>query len=468
MRKPVTTALFIAYLTTIGQAAPRVWIADQGDNHGVNNRILEIDPINTNPGGPDGSNVYIFNTLPSPAGAFLDELTFDHQQRLWCVVKDTNDQTIDGLRRIDKDTGAVDNPPGLVTVDFPGQTLGGYLEGAGIDDAGNMWVTSIKVNGNNMLTCVNPETGDPVWPFLSGTLADREWVNIPGNVAQGLLYEPMMSRIGYLWHSDAMSYTIFKLDPIRLSDGNPSNDDDLAVATFTVPFKPKGMAWMGNMIWVTAPAGEWWNPPADAGIWEFDPTDGSTRQLFNTPTWNLDGLAILAGPTIQPSTRSIDRSVWLGDTLTPDTFTIANGSEGWLDYALFENADWLDVSPDGGSSGGEPDEFAVTYDLTGFPADTYQTCITVTSEVAINSPVEIVVTVLIETVGPDFDGDGDVDQSDFGTLQQCLSGPGIPQTAPQCLKTRLDGDNDVDQNDYNIFQRCMSGTDIPADPTCDD
>jgi hypothetical protein len=469
MRQLAAQSLLIACLSTMAQAAPRVWIADQGDNQGVNNRILEIDPININPSGPDGSNVYVLNALPSPALAFLDELTLDAQARLWCVVKDTSDQTIDGLRRIDKDTGTVDDPPGLVTVDFPGQSLGGYLEGAAIDDEGYMWVTSIKVDGNNMLTRVNPETGQPVYPFGTGTLINRSWVNIPGNVAQGLLYEPMLSRPGYLWHSDAMSYKIYMLDPLlRLTDGNPGNDDDLAVATFTVPFKPKGMAWMGEMIWVAAPAGPWWNPPEDAGIWEFNPYTGATRQLFNTPTWNLDGIAILSGPFIQASTETIDRSVWLGENLTDDTFTIANGGEDWLDYTLSEDAEWLEVWPESGSSTGEPDEFTITYDISGLPADTYQACITVTAEFAFNSPLDIIVTAIIETVGPDFDGDGDVDQTDFGTLQQCFSGTGVPQTAPECLETHLDGDADVDQEDYQIFEGCMSGTDVSADPSCDD
>ena len=469
MTLSVKACLVIAGIAAIAHATPRVWIADQGNNQGVNNRILEIDPVNVNPSGPEGSNVYVLNTLPSPAAAFLDELTLDRDLRLWCVVKDTSNQTIDGLRRIDKETGVIDNPPGLVIVDFPGQALGGYLEGAAIDDEGNLWVTSIKVDSNNMLTRVNPETGEPVSPFRTGTLLNRSWVNIPGDVAQGLLYEPSMTRpVGYLWHSDAMSSRIYKLDPARLSDGNPGNDDSLTVATFTVPFKPKGMAWMGDMIWVAAPVGAVWNTPEKAGIWEFNPNTGATRQLFNTPEWNLDGIAILSGPFIQPSTETLDRSVWLGGSLTPDTFTIANGGEGWLDFTLSEDADWLDVSPQTGASGGEPFEFTLTYDLTGLPADTYQACITVTAELAINSPLDIVVTIVIETVGPDFDGDGDVDQADFGTLQQCLSGPGQPQMAPECFKTRLDGDNDVDQEDYDIFQDCMSGADIPADPACDD
>jgi len=68
----------------------------------------------------------------------------------------------------------------------------------------------------------------------------------------------------------------------------------------------------------------------------------------------------------------------------------------------------------------------------------------------------------------DFDKDGDVDQSDFGHLQACLTGAGYSQDAPACQDTRLDGDSDVDNLDVARFLRCMSGENIMADPNCAD
>ncbi len=68
----------------------------------------------------------------------------------------------------------------------------------------------------------------------------------------------------------------------------------------------------------------------------------------------------------------------------------------------------------------------------------------------------------------DFDGDYDVDQENFGHLQECLSGPGIPQTDPDCYDARLDADDDVDQGDVAIFQACMTGANVPANPHCAD
>lgn len=66
----------------------------------------------------------------------------------------------------------------------------------------------------------------------------------------------------------------------------------------------------------------------------------------------------------------------------------------------------------------------------------------------------------------DLDRDGDVDQSDYGAFQACLSGPGIVSNDPACATARLDADPDVDLDDFAIFQACMSGANVPADVNC--
>ena len=80
------------------------------------------------------------------------------------------------------------------------------------------------------------------------------------------------------------------------------------------------------------------------------------------------------------------------------------------------------------------------------------------------------VTVMVNgsVVPPDFDGDGDVDQGDFGHFQACLTGSAVPITDPDCQDANLDGDTDVDQDDFSIFQQCLSGEGMPADPSCAD
>jgi hypothetical protein len=82
--------------------------------------------------------------------------------------------------------------------------------------------------------------------------------------------------------------------------------------------------------------------------------------------------------------------------------------------------------------------------------------------------------VVIQYVGPcmpamsDYDGDGDVDQTDFGILQRCLSGKGVSQTDEYCQPARMDADTDVDGGDVQAFLACLGGPSTLADFDCID
>ncbi len=67
--------------------------------------------------------------------------------------------------------------------------------------------------------------------------------------------------------------------------------------------------------------------------------------------------------------------------------------------------------------------------------------------------------------GPDFDDDGDVDQSDFGIFQLCLSGTNISYPTG-CERADFDTDGDVDKDDTNAFIQCLSGSNTPYDASC--
>ncbi len=66
----------------------------------------------------------------------------------------------------------------------------------------------------------------------------------------------------------------------------------------------------------------------------------------------------------------------------------------------------------------------------------------------------------------DFDGDTDVDLTDFGTFQKCLTGANVTPPATGCSDADLDCDNDVDGADLAKFTNCMTGPEIPGAPTC--
>jgi hypothetical protein len=66
----------------------------------------------------------------------------------------------------------------------------------------------------------------------------------------------------------------------------------------------------------------------------------------------------------------------------------------------------------------------------------------------------------------DFDGDGDVDQEDFGHLQACLTGVSVDPPLPGCEDALLDGNEYVDQADLAIFIKCFRGPNAPPGPDC--
>ena len=66
----------------------------------------------------------------------------------------------------------------------------------------------------------------------------------------------------------------------------------------------------------------------------------------------------------------------------------------------------------------------------------------------------------------DLDCDTDVDQSDFGGLQTCLSGMNGGWTSLRCLHVDFDDDVDVDEHDFSAFEACAGGPGVPADANC--
>ncbi|GMV98657.1 MAG: hypothetical protein AMXMBFR83_30050 [Phycisphaerae bacterium] len=66
----------------------------------------------------------------------------------------------------------------------------------------------------------------------------------------------------------------------------------------------------------------------------------------------------------------------------------------------------------------------------------------------------------------DADGDGDVDQFDFGRLQTCLTGGGMmgPGADADCLCFDRDADGAIGGGDLGAFIECVTGPGIPWDP----
>ncbi len=172
------------------------------------------------------------------------------------------------------------------------------------------------------------------------------------------------------------------------------------------------------------------------------------------------------GPTIAVHPPAITRTVYLGDALPNDTFSVRNSGPGTITYSVTPDAPWLSVSPASGTSTGESDDITLAYDgVATLPRGVHVATVSVSAPEALNSPRALTVTVTVRTVKPDMNGDGDVDQEDFGVFQRCLSG-NLPQPEPSCATAKMDGDGDVDEQDFLIFFECMSGADTAAVRTC--
>jgi hypothetical protein len=166
-------------------------------------------------------------------------------------------------------------------------------------------------------------------------------------------------------------------------------------------------------------------------------------------------------------TSAIQRNIRLCETTTPDAFKVANTGGGVMTYTITDDADWLSVTPESGSVTDEADSVTIHYDVSALGGQ-HTAIITVSSPEAFWSPETIEVTVIVDLSPPDYDCDGDIDQSDFGIFQTCITGEGQGPTSPGLCANHADydGDGDVDEHDIAQFEECASGPDIPFDPDC--
>lgn len=161
----------------------------------------------------------------------------------------------------------------------------------------------------------------------------------------------------------------------------------------------------------------------------------------------------------------INRTILLGDSLPAETLMIRNPGYGTLTYSISSNSAFVKPTPTSGTSDGETDLITLTYQTAGLPGGVYTGLLTIINN-GESGLRQIPVTLTVQSIAPDFDGDGDVDQSDFGRFQACLSGSGFAQLDPACAGARLDNDEDVDFDDFGIFQGCFSGPGVRADRNC--
>jgi len=237
--------LLSAFVCGAAAAVPpgtRVFVNEQNAN-----QIWELDPATGD----------IIGQVPSPALEYMDDMSFYNEHLLWVVTKNHDNGNI---ALLDIDTG---QRVYTLNPDRPGNYV---MEGLAWAE-GQLWVSYYNnMGGPDMIQRIDWRFGQVLQEF-----------DAPGYVAQGLVM-----RDGYLYHSDWGGRAIYKLDP---SDGH-------IVEAFTnLPFSPKGMDLVGDVIWVTDPGPNPANPVSR--VWWFDPDARTWGTVWDrTYTGRLDGLAI--------------------------------------------------------------------------------------------------------------------------------------------------------------------------------
>jgi predicted outer membrane repeat protein len=78
------------------------------------------------------------------------------------------------------------------------------------------------------------------------------------------------------------------------------------------------------------------------------------------------------------------------------TLTISNDGTGAFDWAISPNAEWLQVNPANGHSDGESNDVVLSADITGLAAGTYNCELTISASGALNNPVKIPVSLIVQ------------------------------------------------------------------------
>lgn len=182
--------------------------------------------------------------------------------------------------------------------------------------------------------------------------------------------------------------------------------------------------------------------------------------------WDIAFKVMPVAPAIALAPTVLQTSAILGAALPQQSFTIKNIGPVALNYEINVDVPWLTLSAYSGTSTGEVHTIHVNYQSALLGQGAYEGNITVSDASGMALPKRVAVSVIVQTHRLDFDRDGDVDHSDFGWFQSCLTGPGYAQADPACATAKLDADNDVDGADMILFLACLSGAGVTPNPAC--
>ena len=203
--------------------------------------------------------------------------------------------------------------------------------------------------------------------------------------------------------------------------------------------------------------------------------DVNGGDLVMLEVWRIDDGGVvppLPVPELALSVETLNSQVPGGEQAGAQAFEVWNSGRGELEYSITDDADWLRVSPPGGtSSNAARTTHQVDFDTAGLAAGVYNAVITVSDTDASNDPQTIAVTLEVLAVEPpgvvfrrgDVDANGSMQLTDgVFTLLYLFSGGG----EPPCLEAADADDNGALQLTDAVFVLLFlfSGGDAPVAP----
>ena len=276
-------------------------------------------------------------------------------------------------------------------------------------------------------------------------------------------YEPLVSI--QFAHSAATDRTTLSLvypltnagaasafgDVVEPPDGDPGNQNSVAEALDDLVFGVNNAQpeWPNDSNFAIIE--EW-------GQFELLPGANSATQFLDPLTWEIT-IIVGTGYTIQTNDALFVWTDVMPDVLAGDFD--GNGQITWADLVLFNKYLLAHDGQAGSDADGRGDNCSV--EIINFGPDFSLFDVNYDGRV---DPSDRPALPALSTAPGDLDSDGDLDQSDFGFLQACMTGPVAVPMGNECGRADLDLDLDVDAEDVELFKACASGPDVPADPMC--
>jgi len=294
--------------------------------------------------------------------------------------------------------------------------------------------------GNDLYDAILPARGcgNPTEYYFSATSVGGSVVTLPEDAPASFFSTPV-GTFTEVFHDNYETDLGWTVQSVNLTAGEWIRVDPNGTSSGGQPVQPEddNPAGTGTLCFVTGQG----TPGGSVGQAD---VDGGPTHLIS-PTFDLTG-----------ADATIRYYLWYY-TNGNDPFTVAVSNDN--------GASWVDVVVFGHSPGWNQYSFRVSDYVT--PTATVKVRFT-----AIDNPNNSITEAAVDDLGievfdcqgagpcGDFDGDGDVDLSDFTQFQLCFGGSNNPPapTCPPGVDADCDGDGDVDLADFLIFQQNFTGS----------